>query len=75
MKWGEYSSDVQFVLQRSDPKQLTPTPPTLQQPLPQPHIPKQNQRDQRQSLSPSAPGTIPAVHILDRNKESRKSFG
>lgn len=64
MKWGEYSSDVQFILQRSeqqkpDPKQAT-----------------QNIKTADVSATPP-PTTSTAISIqpLERNKENRKSFG
>lgn len=69
MKWGEYSSDVQFILQRSeqqktDPKQSIDNSKTSDVPATSP-------------ASPATTSTTTAISIqpLERNKESRKSFG
>ncbi|XP_058824420.1 ras association domain-containing protein 8 isoform X2 [Topomyia yanbarensis] len=65
MKWGEYSSDVQFILQRSDQKKdpsqqqnnninnntnSTPAPPITQQPLQQRHSPNQQHPQSQQQI-------------------------
>lgn len=64
MKWGEYSSDVQFILQRSE------------QQKPDPKQPTQNIKTADVSATPP-PTTSTAISIqpLERNKENRKSFG
>ena len=75
MKWGEYSSDVQFVLQRSDQQQqakadATKQPPELKQLKDQKvasSSPINNSITDPQSASP--------VQVFERSKEIRKSFG
>lgn len=71
MKWGEYSSDVQFILQRSDQlkNDSKVTQPTQQQ------IPKLQSIDAFRASPPSSAQLSGPVQMLDRNKESRKSFG
>uniref|UniRef100_A0A1L8E3K3 Putative cell growth/differentiation regulator n=1 Tax=Nyssomyia neivai TaxID=330878 RepID=A0A1L8E3K3_9DIPT len=76
MKWGEYSSDVQFILQRSDqPK--TPTLQSTQQIL------RQQQRQQEQPspelaqsvlVSPPSDRLKENMSPLERGRETRKSF-
>lgn len=66
MKWGEYSSDVQFILQRSEQQKTDP---------------KQAIENSKiadvSTTSPATTSTTTAISIqpLERNKESRKSFG
>lgn len=64
MKWGEYSSDVQFILQRSE------------QPKVDPKQPLQNNKSADPSTTSSATtSTAISIQPLERNKENRKSFG
>ncbi|KAG4072208.1 hypothetical protein HA402_007618 [Bradysia odoriphaga] len=64
MKWGEFSSDVQFILQRSE-QQKTDT--------------KQASQNCKTEDVPSQATTSTAISIqplgTERNKENRKSFG
>ncbi|XP_037047548.1 ras association domain-containing protein 8 [Bradysia coprophila] len=64
MKWGEFSSDVQFILQRSE-QQKTDT--------------KQASQNCKTEDVPSPATTSTAISIqplgTERNKENRKSFG
>lgn len=75
MKWGEYSSDVQFILQRSD-KQLPNQPIQSQQ-----QINRQQQKalPNKEFNEPSLAVNLtksPEINdsLSDRNKETRKSF-
>lgn len=76
MKWGEYSSDVQFILQRSDQIKSDPKQQSVpQQQLQQNSLTRSLQpRDQRNSPTNGATTNV-SVQILDRNKDIRKSFG
>uniref|UniRef100_A0A1B0CS66 Putative cell growth/differentiation regulator n=1 Tax=Lutzomyia longipalpis TaxID=7200 RepID=A0A1B0CS66_LUTLO len=78
MKWGEYSSDVQFILQRSD----QPKTPAMQSPQ---QILRQQQRQQEQpntdlaqSVLVSSPSSSDRLKEnmspLERGRETRKSF-
>lgn len=64
MKWGEYSSDVQFILQRSEQQQ-------------QKVDPKQSGKadDISTSTLPATTSAAISIQPLDRHKENRKSFG
>lgn len=67
MKWGEYSSDVQFILQRSEQQKTDPKQPT-------------DTTSKTPDVTPASPppptaSTSISIQPLERNKESRKSFG
>ncbi|KAJ6634714.1 Ras association domain-containing protein 8 [Pseudolycoriella hygida] len=64
MKWGEYSSDVQFILQRSDQQQKTEAKPPIQD---------NKIADVSSTTATTSTGT--SIQPMERNKESRKSFG
>ena len=75
MKWGEYSSDVQFILQRSDKQQPNQPVQSQQQ------INRQQQKSQpnKEVSEPSSTvnlkkSTDANSSLSDRNKETRKSF-
>uniref|UniRef100_A0A6B2EDP1 Putative cell growth/differentiation regulator n=1 Tax=Phlebotomus kandelakii TaxID=1109342 RepID=A0A6B2EDP1_9DIPT len=77
MKWGEYSSDVQFILQRSDQVKS----PALQSPQ---QILRQQQRQQEQQPSPDLAQSVLVspqsdrlkenMSPMERGRETRKSF-
>ncbi|XP_059610336.1 ras association domain-containing protein 8 [Phlebotomus argentipes] len=77
MKWGEYSSDVQFILQRSD----QPKTPALQSPQ---QVLRQQQRQQEQQnsqdlaqtvlVSPQSDRLKENMSPIERGRETRKSF-
>lgn len=66
MKWGEYSSDVQFILQRSEQQKpdAKQSPPTSKPADVSPA-----------TTSPATSSTAISIQPLERNKENRKSFG
>lgn len=62
MKWGEYSSDVQFILQRSEQQKTTD--------------PKQTPQISKTEDVPATTSTTAiSIQPLDRNRDVRKSFG
>ncbi|XP_055714039.1 ras association domain-containing protein 8 isoform X2 [Phlebotomus papatasi] len=76
MKWGEYSSDVQFILQRSDQPKNT----ALQSPQ---QILRQQQRQQEQQpteaqsvvlVAPQGDRLKENMSPIERGRETRKSF-
>lgn len=70
MKWGEYSSDVQFILQRSDQTKPASNLTTQQQQ----QIPKHQPKETIISTSPSSSTQSSCPQMLDRNREIRTSF-
>lgn len=64
MKWGEYSSDVQFILQRSEQQKVDPKQ-SIQN----------NKSADTSTTSSATTSTAISIQPLERNKENRKSFG
>lgn len=75
MKWGEYSSDVQFILQRSD-KQQPNQPVQSQQQINRQQQKAQPNKEFNEVSSAVNLNKTPEANssLSDRNKETRKSF-
>ncbi len=74
MKWGEYSSDVQFILQRSEQQKIDPKQATTQN-LKSEEIPGTTTTSSSPATTTTTSATAISIQPLERNKENRKSFG